>query len=256
MHYLIAMLGGLALGVYTDAARHKIGKIAGDTVAHNRSAGGWAALSLLVVPAIIYQMNRKLLIARAQEQPVEYPHRMRNTVMMACITGFLVFLFSLGNIGGNIAGVKGGVLEFNPTTTVGEALDNYTFFKSCVWESETMENGVEYVNAIGELDVDGMRQNEPLRNTQAEKVEAVFQFVMHRDGSSFNFQAFGLRLTLPDGTIRDVDAGSMANLLSFRKDLTTEDEIRTAGYAGELGSFTVPESDVALERVYANEPLL
>lgn len=256
MHYLIAMLGGLALGVYTDAARHKIGKIAGDTVAHNRSAGGWAALSLLVVPAIIYQMNRKLLIARAQEQPVEYPHRMRNTVMMACITGFLVFLFSLGNIGGNIAGVKGGVLEFNPTTTVGEALDNYTFFKSCVWESETMENGVEYVNAIGELDVDGMRTSKPLRFTQAVKVEAVFQFVMHRDGASFNFQAFGLRFVLPDGTIKEIDEGKLVWVDDFLSGLAMEDEIREAAGTTELGGFSVPKSDMALERVYANEPLL
>ena len=102
MKLLIIILGSLAIGVYRDAVKNKIGLVPDMTEPNNRSAMRWGLLSFLVVPAITYFKHRKELIERAQEHPIESVNVLRNTILLACIMGFLVFFFSLGGGTGTI----------------------------------------------------------------------------------------------------------------------------------------------------------
>ena len=102
MKLLIIILGSLAIGVYRDAVKNKIGLVPDMTEPNNRSAMRWGLLSFLVVPAITYFKHRKELIERAQEHPIESVNVLRNTILLACIMGFLVFFFSLGGGAGTI----------------------------------------------------------------------------------------------------------------------------------------------------------
>jgi len=232
MHYLIALLGGLAYGVYLDATKHKIGRVPGDDLVDNHSAGGWAGRALLIAPAIAYLRKRPKLLERAAEHPVEAPHARRNKILILAGLMTAVFLASAGG-GSNIDAVRNGILDFNQATTLGEAMENYSAFRSCTWESSTTPNGMDIVLAIGELDLERLKGAEAPLKEKPVGVEAIFAFTVLRDGESFECSGFGLRLTGEDGGVVNVDPEQWAAPLGVR----------------------VPAGEVALERVYADEPL-
>jgi hypothetical protein len=229
MHLLIIILGGLAGGVYWDAAKHKIGKVSGEVESNNRSAGAWAALSLLLVPAWTYYSNRKVLLARAAEHPVAPPHPVRTKAIIFGTMGFLVFLANLG-VGGNIGMVQGGILEFNKSLTVGEAFDNYKYFRNTRWEQGTTDNGMDFVNAIGEVDLDSHPIGKQWKAQGCRKAEALFQFAVNKDGETFELRACTMRLTNTKGESTEVDAAAEDN------------DITVADVMGALGD------------IYENEP--
>jgi hypothetical protein len=248
MNYIIAMLGGLVMGVYWDAVKNKIGRISGEAeFGYNFSAARWALLSALGVPGAVYLMRRRALLARAAEHPVEATHVRRNMALICCATGLLASVFSLGGAGGNVALVKSGVLTFNQATTVGEALDNYSFFDSCRWENGVASNGIEFVNAIGSLNldrlaaVDGISKNriDGLRKgeTGISGVDASFQFIINRDGETFEFGFFDLKVTSNDGSVKTINA----------------DEVH--GFGEEVFLLRVPSPQFALEAIYGDRPL-
>ena len=241
MHLIIALLGSLAMGVYWDAAKNKVGKVPGEDGPHNLSAARWALLSALGVPGVIYFMNRKELLARAVEHPVEADHVRRNLAIILCSMGFLVFASSLGGASGNVALVKGGVLEADKTTTVGEALDKYSFFRSCKWESDKTENGAEFVNAIGELDIKKLSLADRIREAGVTGLRAMFQFTINRDGKTFEYNAFTLQAISKDGSTKDL------------KEMLASSPAAAQAYALIA---SIPDGSAALERVYGNKPLL
>ncbi len=207
MHYLIALLGGLAYGVYLDATKHKIGRVPGDDLADNHSAGGWAARALLIAPAVVYYRKRPKLLERAAEHPVEAPHARRNKVLILAGLMTAVFLASVGG-GGNIDAVRYGILEFNQATTLGEAMENYSHFRGVVWEEGTTANGMHFVNAVGDLDLDRLEAGEALRKKGVTGVKALFQFMILRDGESFEYHAFEMHEYLEDGSFKKAPAGT------------------------------------------------
>ena len=229
MHLLIIALGSLALGVYWDAAKYKIGKVSGEVGSNNYSAGTWAALSLMVVPAWLYFSNRKTLLARAAEHPVEAPHPNRTKGIIAGTMGFLVFFNSLGT-SGNIDMVRDGILELNKSLTVGEAFDNYKYFRNTRWEQGTTDNGMDFVNAIGEVDLDTHPIGKQWKTQGCKKVEALFQFAINKDGETFQLRACTMKLTNAKGESTEVDAADQNN------------------------SITVADVMAALSDIYENKP--
>lgn len=233
MHYLIALLGGLAYGVYLDATKHKIGRVPGDDLADNHSAGGWAGRALLIAPAIAYLRKRPRLLERAAEHPVEAPHARRNKVLILAGLMTAVFLASAGG-GGNIDAVRNGILNINQATTLGEAMENYSHFRGAVWEEGATANGMHFVNAVGDLDLDRLEDGEALRKKGVTGVKALFQFMILRDGESFEYQAFEMHEYLEDGSFEKAAAGT--------------------GLPKSL--LYVVKPDEALRRIYEDIPLL
>lgn len=233
MHYLIALLGGLAYGVYLDATKHKIGRVPGEDLADNHSAGGWAARALLIAPTIVYYRKRPKLLERAAEHPVEAPHARRNKILILAGLMTAVFLASAGG-GGNIDAVRNGILEFNQATTLGEALENYSHFREVVWEEGATANGMHFVNAVGDLDLERLPKGESLRKKGVTRVKALFQFMILRDGESFEYNAFEMHVQRGDGEVQKLNAGA------FIPD----------PYAA------IPEPDDALQRIYDDAPLI
>lgn len=126
----------------------------------------------------------------------------------------IVILLLLGGVSacggassGNIALVKGGLLEADQRLTVGEAFDNYGFFKSCKWEDGKTDNGIAFVNAIGDVDFTDYMKGEILnRKGGVQKLETVFQFMINRDGNTFEYAGFEVMVGLGDGsqmTVKD-----------------------------------------------------
>ena len=105
--------------------------------------------------------------------------------------------------------VKNGGLAIDKSLTVGEAFDNYKYFKNVRWEAFTSENGRRVVQVTGELDIDRMPTLSFLKNEGLEKAYAIFQFVINRDGESFNFHTVGFKLVLKDGTVKTASAREM-----------------------------------------------
>lgn len=208
MQQMIIILGSLALGVYWDAAKYKIGRIPDCAEPYNYSAIRWALLSLLGVPLVIYMMKRKILLARAAEHPVEAVHARRNKIFLVCGMGFFVFLFSLMDTG-NISMVRNGVLELNKSLTVGEAIDNYKYFTSTYWESGTSDNGIAFVNANGVVDMDTLPVAADWKKDGLTEVELCFQFIINRDGTTFELGAFSMKVTNKDGQTEDRDGAQM-----------------------------------------------
>ncbi len=214
MHLIIIAFGSLALGVYWDAVKFKIGRIPGEEMPNNHSAGAWAALSLMLVPAWIYYSNRTALLARAAEHPVEAPHPNRTKGIIAGTMGFLVFLANLSASGGNIAMVRDGILDFNKSLTVGQAFENYKYFRDTRWEQDTTDNGMEFVNAIGELDMDKHPIGKTWKSQGIKKAEVLFQFAINQDGETFELRACTMKMTNTKGESAEVDAADEDNDIS------------------------------------------
>jgi hypothetical protein len=82
---IVAIATIAAFWVYLDATKNKIGEIAGSKESWNFTAGGWAALTLLMwlvgLPA--YVIKRQALLDRAQTAPVEVKNRAKGIVFLA-----------------------------------------------------------------------------------------------------------------------------------------------------------------------------
>lgn len=120
--------------------------------------------------------------------------------------------FAIGEteeVTGDVALVKNGILEFDKSITVGEAFDNYKYFKNVKWEAFTSENGRRVVQVTGELDIDKLPIWSIWKQEGLKRAYAIFQFVVNRDGESFKFHTLGFKAVLKDGTVRTVSAMEM-----------------------------------------------
>ena len=53
--------------------------------------------------------------------------------------------------------VKDGTLRFDKSLKLGQAIDNYKYFKNVKWSSITSDNGKRIVSVIADIDMDKMR---------------------------------------------------------------------------------------------------
>ena len=91
--------------------------------------------------------------------------------------GVLDFLRSAVSAGGDVDMVKNGYLELDKSTTVGNALDNYSYFQSVEWKSFETEQKRIIVQFAGELDQVKMAQ----KNLSPDD----FQMLLNEKNSSF-----------------------------------------------------------------------
>jgi len=95
--------------------------------------------------------------------------------------------------------VKSGRLEMDPSVTVGQAIDNYQYFKAVRWESNIQKNGRKVVSAIGEYDMEmlpaGFSPNgvnitgmlvesfQAMGGAKVDGLMAIYDFHLNQDGS-------------------------------------------------------------------------
>ena len=80
---------------------------------------------------------------------------------------FFTFLLFFGFIGcgkvstpfmdSDVSLVKDGTLRFDKSLKLGQAIDNYKYFKNVKWSSITSDNGKHIVRVIADIDIDKMR---------------------------------------------------------------------------------------------------
>lgn len=79
--------------------------------------------------------------------------------------------------------VKKGTLEIDKSLTVGQAIDNYKYFKKTKWEVLTTDNGKKVVQAYGEIDLEKHPKINAKVNPTLKQAEMRFQFVINQDNS-------------------------------------------------------------------------
>jgi len=109
----------------------------------------------------------------------------------------------------NISFVKNGILEFDKSLTVGEAFDNYKYFETVTWDAFVTENGREVVEAVGRVNLDKHPNGKNWRSEGLISVDVLFQFLLNRDGDTFEVYAYGLNFKGKDGTEKTIDADDM-----------------------------------------------
>lgn len=99
--------------------------------------------------------------------------------------------------GGDISLVKGGTLEIDKSLTVGQAIDNYKFFKKTKWDLLKTENGKKIVTVVATLDTEkhpSINQKEGIKSA-----EMKFEFKINQD-KTFEVGWCGLAFEKMDGT--------------------------------------------------------
>lgn len=98
-----------------------------------------------------------------------------------------------------ISMVKKGTLEFDKSLTVGQAIDNYKFFKKTKWEALTTDNGKKVVQIHGEIDTEKHPRFNSKELPDLKNFEMQFQFVINAD-NTFQLGWCGTRGEKKDGT--------------------------------------------------------
>jgi hypothetical protein len=155
--------------------------------------------------------------------------KMRKLRSIIVIPIFMAMLFAMGCSDSNVSAVKEGVLKFDKSLTVGQAFDNYKYFDNVDWESFTTENGREVVQVTGNIDLDKYPLGKEIKAQDVENMQFVFQFLILKDGESFQFHTVALRMKSNDGTEKQLDAKQLG-----------------------LNQFQVMRS---IKQVYDNEPI-
>lgn len=83
--------------------------------------------------------------------------------------------------GGDVALVQGGMMEFDKSLTVGQAMANYKYFSKSGWSAEKSENGKRIVNVVAEIDTGKHPQFNTQEIPDLKKFEMKFQFVINQD---------------------------------------------------------------------------
>ena len=110
---------------------------------------------------------------------------------------------------GDVQLVKTGTLPFDKSLTVGQAIDNYKYFKSVRWESSKTENGRRIVQAIAVVDLDKHPTINTTKIPLAKEVQFQFRFVINVD-KTFEFDWAGVRTERTDGTVHEPDQKAQA----------------------------------------------
>lgn len=97
---------------------------------------------------------------------------------------------------GDVALVKNGTLEMDKSLTVGQAIDNYKFFKKTDWQSITTDNGRKIITVVASVDT----EKHPKINKDAgvKSAEMKFEFKLNQD-KTFELGWCGLAFEKNDG---------------------------------------------------------
>lgn len=98
--------------------------------------------------------------------------------------------------------VKNGVLELDKSLTVGQAIDNYKYFKSTKWQALKTDNGRRVVSVAAVVDTAKHPNMNSIPNLK--QMEMKFQFVINQD-STFKVGWCGLAMEFNDGTKKEPD---------------------------------------------------
>lgn len=106
--------------------------------------------------------------------------------------------------GGDVSLVKGGTLEIDKSLTVGQAIDNYKYFKKTKWESLKTDNGRRIVQVKSDIDTAKSPTMNPEKLPQLKSAQIQFQFKINTD-NTFEVAWCGIALEKTDGTKVDPD---------------------------------------------------
>lgn len=91
---------------------------------------------------------------------------------------FAVVWLTTGCSENKVAMVKNGTLQFDKSLTVGQAIDNYKYFKKTKWETLTTENGKKVVQVTGQIALD---KHPSIKNPELKAMDVRFQFIVNQD---------------------------------------------------------------------------
>ena len=122
-------------------------------------------------------------------------------IVFAILALITTLLFGCNKVksatGGDVSLVKGGTLEIDKSLTVGQAIDNYKYFKKTKWDLLKTENGKKIVTVVAAIDTD---KHPSINNKEGIKsAEMKFEFKINLD-NTFEVGWCGLALEKMDGT--------------------------------------------------------
>lgn len=111
--------------------------------------------------------------------------------MKKILAAILTFALAIGFTGcGDVSKVKNGTLEFDKSLTIGEAFDNYKYFKKTDWSEITTDNGKKVVQVDGIVNMD-IHPRGPEWKKNVKEMKYIFQFTINKD-ETFEISYFGV----------------------------------------------------------------
>jgi len=105
--------------------------------------------------------------------------------------------------GGDVSLVKTGYLDFDKSTTVGQAFDGYKFFTKKEWKSYKTDQGRKVVEFKGLLDLNNQQNDRPMFNERkTSAVAVVIKFLINGD-NTFQLADATMFGTVEDGSIQE-----------------------------------------------------
>lgn len=135
---------------------------------------------------------------------------MKYTITLALVALFCLTILIACQKQNSIDLVKGGVLEFDKSLTVGQAIDNYTLAKSTTWEAGQAENGRNFVNCTVSLDIE--------KTPYAGKVDDIifmFQFIVNKD-NTFNLNYCKATVSAPGNAPTEIENNLQECIVTLR----------------------------------------
>lgn len=127
----------------------------------------------------------------------------------AFLTAFVfsgAVLLMTGCSDNKISVVKNGTFPFDKSLTVGQAIDNYKYFKKTKWETLTTENKKKVVQVIGQIALD---KHPSIKNPEVKAMDIRFRFVINQD-KTFDLGWCGVGFEKTNG--EKVEPNQTANL--------------------------------------------
>lgn len=116
---------------------------------------------------------------------------------------------------GNVSLVKDGTLEFDKSLTVGQAFDNYKYFKDVKWEEITTDNGKKVVQVDGIVDFD-THPSGPEWKKNLKEMKYTFQFTINKD-KTFEISYFGVEGTNNNDEKQEFNANTYQMMLALKE---------------------------------------
>ncbi len=133
---------------------------------------------------------------------------MKNFFNVFILIAFSVIIFGCDKVksatGGDVSLVKGGTLEIDKSLTVGQAVDNYKFFKNVKWEALKTDNGKRLVQVNADIDMTKSPSINPEKMPGIKSMQMQFQFKINTD-NTFEMAWCGVAIEKTDGTKVDPD---------------------------------------------------
>ena len=128
---------------------------------------------------------------------------MKNIIGMILLITVSTIMFSCDKLskvtGGDVALVKGGTLDIDKSLTVGQAVDNYKFFKKVKWEAIKTDNGKRLVQVNADIDTSKSPCINSEKTPAIKSLQMQFQFQINTD-NTFQLAWCGVAIEKTDGT--------------------------------------------------------